>query len=384
MPDEAWDELPRSSIRRRWSLMPKSKRMFEWKEANPLERSALVDAIPKEELPIKSNKERRRREVRSPPIPPGSHSGQKEQSTRNSEEDELSDSQRQEELTRIHRDLTEIHHEVIESSLNDIRENLQAHAKISQVRSQRRRAENIYVLVAIGIITGFFTVYPQFRISTRPFDILATAITLASGLFLFIKLHTVSSSQTGEGNISTYADRLAGLLFRLSITGAFLLGVSSAVVNVLDIDLTTLGAQVSQIAAISVFLATIIFTYFTRELTIQLNNRPRESTSNLNFQDMHDLMFDLTEFDNSREGAEEFIESIQEFAPHSSTDQLEQIRDRVSKLDIQRDVRKEIRDKLTEIIEEKRMESKSDEELREMRRDELRNEQDRFRESPDG
>lgn len=345
-----WKNISPTDAQRYWSSLSKKEKHQMWAKASKEEQQAIINVVP--------NKELEKLEFDPPQV---HNSGPRSQEK--VEEAEF-------ELARIHR-------EQLEEEVTRIRESVEEGIETSERRLQRRRTENIYVLVAIGIITGFFTVYPDFKISTQSVDLLAAGIAGASTFFLFIKLNTVSVGEFGQDTLWTKADRLADLLFQLSISGVFLLAIGTIGINALDISLTP------ESSSAFTFTIAIFATFLTYINSFRSKIYKSPSQDTIRFQEVQDRMFDLPDEDaqTQEENVAEFTDLLDEYKKHSDTTQtLEKIRKRVGHIRGLKDEQIErVQNHLDDLIEEKSRESKTEDELREMEREQREEQRKKYR-----
>ncbi|WP_440005291.1 hypothetical protein [Halomicrococcus sp. SG-WS-1] len=267
--------------------------------------------------------------------------------------------------------LSRIHREKIEDELDQIRLSIQQYFESSQERSQKRRQENVYVLVALGIISGFLTYYPKFNIGSSPFGLVATGSAIASAFFLFIKLNTVGNSPR-EGRL----DKIADVAFRVAASGIFVIGVGAILV-------TTFSEQISQIPTVAAQILTLILTVLMTAFS-WYNKMKQISDTPVTFNAVQDAMFSLASNDEEgdTQSLEDLIQMIEEYKKHASTEEsLVKLKQRAEQIEgFSNSQMKEITETLDDLIEEKSKETKTEEELREMRMAELDEERESYRE----
>lgn len=345
-----WDELPSHQVKVRWDRLSDQGKRDTWDSATHRERKSIKEVIPEDEMDFLPNRSSHRPNTRK------------------------SENQEEEKIQRAKFELTKIHREQVEEEITRIRETLQEAVNTSERRSQRRRTENIYVLVAIGIVTGFFTIYPDFKISTQSVDLLAAGIAGTSVLFLFIKLNTASIGELGQDTIGSKADRVADFLFQVSISGAFLLAIGTIGVNAFDISLTPESSNI--FATVGVISTTLVALF-------DMYSKSYDERETVKFSDVQDAMFDLPNEDSEKQekNVDEFLDYIKKYKEKSaSTKSLTELKDRISIIRGLTDAQiKRIEDQLDDLIEEKSKEAKTKQELREEEKKEREEEREKQR-----
>lgn len=348
-----WDQISENHLRSRWEGLSTREKSKIWKNVTHSERKAIINSLPEKEVKLIK---------KHTPYQVQTYKSVDEETKQNN----LEERNKNEKVREAKYELTRIHREQVEEEISRIRESLEEAIQTSKNRSQRRRTENIYVLVAIGIVTGFFTIYPDFKISTQSVDLLAAAIAGASVLFLFIKLNTASIGELGQDTIGSKADRLADLLFQISISGAFLLAIGTIGVNAFNISLTSQSSDLFVFTLTVMLISLMVVQYKITSERSQINR--------VRFSDVQDAMFDLIDEDSQaqEENVDEFLELLKTYKEDSATTQgLSQIRERVSSIrGLSSDQIERIQDNLDNLIDEKSKETKTEQELREMRKEE--------------
>lgn len=271
-------------------------------------------------------------------------------------------------------ELERIHRENLESELSQIRDSIGDYFEHSRRHYLKQRRESVYVLVALGIISAFFTIYPKLQTISESFSWIAVGSAVSSAVFLFIKLNTVGLGYRYPGKVGEQINDIADLLFRLAASGTFVVAVGIIVTSQFEglIEDVPSGAATLVLSAF-----VVIVTFFSKFAQIRVSH-----SNSVTFTEVQDEMFELATEDVTEQSIEEFLDLIEEYKDSTgSEDTLVQLRKRMRTLQGFTDEEADqILEKFDELIEEKSQESKSDAELREMRRKELEEEREALRE----
>lgn len=257
--------------------------------------------------------------------------------------------------------LEKVHREIIEEKLGQINQNLSEYYEYRNEMAQRRRRENIYVLLAVGIVGAFFSVLPKdtFTISGTfliGFGIFASA----SFLFLLFKLNTIAipaseDSEITSGKLNTYAD----YIFAFSINGSVVLVGIIIMINLYEISLTQLQTSITTgatgiIAILAGYMQRFIFEYWEKRkkreridrIKNEIPNQIEQSFTELaqvdeqkkRLEKMHKILSQLDHLSDELSDSEIFIDLLE------SLDNTPGITD---------DIQEVVQARLEEIIEEK-------------------------------
>lgn len=288
-------------------------------------------------------------------------------STSSSTDSEKEPTQSEREIAKY--ELERLHREKMEVELKRTREELRRHTESSKEKTQRRRRENIYVLFALGIIGGFFTLYPNFNVNTT-FDYFAAFFVSVSFVFLFLKIHTIGVSDFQSEGAVNKIDYFADYLFLLSITGIIFVGPSIVLLDALDINLD-IGSEVR--ASTLMLVISIIFALKAVE-TIQEGDSNKEASTGVPDDFSQDL-FALSDQKQGEEGItmNEFIDKLEEYkAQGGSPENLEDIPAKIDTIRMSEDKREKAKSEVEKVKEELKRREKSQEELREEERKQYR------------
>lgn len=186
--------------------------------------------------------------------------------------------------------IEKLHREKVQKELEEIRKSLSLSQKKQERISNKRRRENIYVLFALAIIGGFFSITGESSILVEPPLIFGFAIfVIASFVFVFIKINTVafadmSFTEERNNNFDDYAD----YIFAFSINGVFLLALSIFVINTLNINIDAASPIVFTLV---ITLISAIISYLLQNVVVR---RAKERASNLGYS-QEEIKKELTE-----------------------------------------------------------------------------------------
>lgn len=136
--------------------------------------------------------------------------------------------------------IKKLHRKNLQQKLDNIEKELSENRITQQEITTKRRRENIYVLFALAIIGGFFSITRQSSVVLEPQFITAFGIfAIASSVFIILKINTVAFSDVSfiDENGRTIDD-YTDYLFIFSINGIFLLAVAIAAVNAFNIGIS--------------------------------------------------------------------------------------------------------------------------------------------------
>jgi hypothetical protein len=276
--------------------------------------------------------------------------------------------------------LEKIHRAKLEQELGGIRNELSEYYSRREEISVKRRRENIYVLFALAIIGAFFTIIPRSSISIdTPFLIGFGVFVLASVLFLIIKINTVALSEyTASGENSGKIDNYSEYIFAFSINGSLLLVIAVAIVNVFNIQVSSLvSSGVSIVAGLLSVLTAMLSQILTEKRKKQRRRQRMKDKSEEIREELSEEMIsgfqNLREAENRKEELEIFNElsslikqsrhefaNVEELAPVSKElDDLEGVSDEISDI---------LRETFSETQEELEDEKPEDESLEEKKR----------------
>lgn len=156
-------------------------------------------------------------------------------------------------------EIERIHEERVEEELRLIRENSIEYANSSEKRSRKRRTENIYILIALGIVGGYLTYNPQLELpGFNILGLVTLGFAIASAAFLFIKVVVVSQSGIGRETLWTRLDNFVDKSFPGLVTGVAILGFTIFIVDTFQIESTDLIQTGTALLSIIVTVLTIL------------------------------------------------------------------------------------------------------------------------------
>jgi len=282
----------------------------------------------------------------------------------------------------LEQELTRLHRERIEKELDEIKSTMASYTDSSRKRSYRKRRENIYVLLAIGVIGGFFTVAPRelFQVNQTVY-LGGVVFVFASILFLFLKLNSVALAnpqKTGVELVSKF-DSSIDYLFVFSINGIIILFMSNLALNYFEIELADIG-QIGML-----LISSLLALLSTLRVFLRQRKRRKEfmkeqfdyMESNELKSKIRDKFFELAETDSSEEeiinSLAEMLDDYKEYA--NQPDSLHQLKDEIEKIDgISSGVRTSIKEMFENAIQDmndKMEQEKSIEEIQKEKRKEL-------------
>jgi len=337
--DIDWASLPESIRVEKWAGLTDKERALAWKISNHDERQAIADitSIDLNELSARARQLPENLEEREP----GS-----EEFRRRDKKDNIKF-----ELERIHR-------ERVETELEAIRKSFSNYAESNEERSRKRRAENIYILVALGIIGGYLSYNSNLVLETI-YQQIGLAFTVASAVFILIKVITVRISDIPDETVGNRLDDIVDVAFAAVITGVFVFGSIGAIVTIFDVQSKFLGNGVAVIITGITMLAQLF------RLQGSYINDQTKTTDEI-YDDLIEKLFRLPESSSIEEDSEEIVEHVRKLSEAGAiTPKIEDIKDKVSKIEGIPDRNKNyILQEIEAIIEENKKREKSEEELR--------------------
>lgn len=335
--DIEWNSLPPSIRKKKWSKLSEKERALAWKKANDDEKQAIAD-ITSIDLNRLSARARR--------LPDSFDSI----SESNSDSENIDDN--------IKFELKRIHRKRVETELEAIREAFSEYTELNEERSRKRRSENIYILVALGIIGGYLTYNPDLALDSI-YQVIGLAFTVASAIFVLIKVITVRMADIPSNTNWNKFDNIVDGGFAVVITGVFAFGSLGAIVSIFNLQ--TVGI----IQPITIILPLIAMVIQMMKLSEIFSETQTKSADEL-YDEIIEELFHLPESSNINDDAKQIIDLVKKFSEAGAiTSQIQDIQDKVSKIEgIPNQEQNYMEGKIEEIIEEKEKAEKSEEELR--------------------
>lgn len=278
--------------------------------------------------------------------------------------------------------LQKLHRDKLEQELEAINEELSEYYQSQQKESIKRRRENIYVLFALAIIGGFFSLIPRTSYTINTSFIIGFGVfASASLLFLIIKINTIALTKytTKRSKLDNYSE----YLFAFSINGILLLGGAVTLVNVFNIQTDEIYSTfvLVLLPGLTSFMITL-YKYVTDERKRKQRRIERMERSESIREEMLDELSskieDIQEVDDQKRELELF---------HELTEGIEHAKDEFVKRERLEPIAKEmediegVSDHITEVLREKLQETQKslrsqdvDEESIEEKKDRLREE----------
>jgi len=349
-----WNETPANERREYWQSLNAKEQAFAWKYAIDDERQAIANI---------TDQDLNELEARARNLP--EHPDLLRSNNESPERTNPTEKGAKFELKRIHR-------ERVETELEGIRKAFLDYAESTEKRSKKRRAENVYILVALGIIGGYFSYNSGLKLNTI-FQQIGLAFVVASSLFILIKVITVRISDIDKSSLWSEVDNKIDILFAAVITGVFVFGTIAAVISIFNI-------QSSLIQNIAVAATTIVA--FVAQLLNIYNEQADENKKSP--EEIHDELIDnlfrLPDSENVREDSEEIVNLVHQLSKSGAlVSDLQGIKDKIGKIDgVPSHIQDEMISEVVDIINEREKEEKTEDELRAERVAELEEQREKY------
>lgn len=355
MKEGHWHALSEAAVRRRWAELSRKERAEAWKYASHMEKEAIANA---------TNASLNELAARARKLP-------KEKSSTGSEKDEV---QPDDERKLVKFELERIHRERVETELEALREHFSSYADLKEKRSRKRRSENIYILVALGIIGGYLSYNPNLVLDTV-YQLIGLAFIVASGTFILVKVITVRAADIDQESGWNKFDNIVDASFAAIISGVFVFGSLAALFSIYNIETSFL----LEIATLTITSAVTIVQAWA--MYGRYNNRHTKSPNEIH-DELVEKLFRLPDADDIDESTSELTELVKEFVDSGAiVSKIEDIREKCGKIDgIPKENKDKIQSSIDDIIEEKEKREKSDEELRAEKVSELEQQRRQHRE----
>ncbi|WP_313691301.1 hypothetical protein [Halorarum halobium] len=179
----------------------------------------------------------------------------------------------------------------VEAELRLIREDIRESSRHLEEQSQRKRAENIHVLVAVSVLGGYATIYQSVSIEPAIWSAVLRTFVGLSAIFLLAKLTTITFRPVSDRELVTYVDEIIEpIVYILSLYGII---SASIVIHLLETFDLRQNALVNALGAGFVAASLLVATTYYVRLTVGTMYEERYGRAEDVYENIDDILTGL-------------------------------------------------------------------------------------------